>query len=494
MLFDFIITVDRSMMTNHHGKEFVGFLTTAPPVVLPERIWNWICMPKIKVDDLGRPAQAPYGLRKIEASLIEAGFKAAVIDPDHLYRYAKSAKAIMIGHHDYFALCPPSSGWWVITQKEPVNARSFRRFMESKAMRVARERGVRIIVGGPSAWQWLWKPDLLDKWNITTVVDGEADKVIVDIAQRIMNNEDLPRYIYIGPNDSPELEEIPIIKYPSVNGLVEIMRGCPRRCKFCSVTLRKIRYYTFDMIEKEIKVNVKNGVKDGIIHSEDVLLYGADGVKPRPEPIIKLHKIVKSYYDTIAWSHASLSAIKYAEEKYGLIRKVMEIVNQDYMGVEVGIETGSPRLAKKIMPAKSAPYKAEDWPSIVEDSFAIMHENNIIPAATLIVGLPDETEDDIIKTTELIERLKDYRSLIIPMYFVPMGIFKNRDWYKEAEVKGAYAELARVCLRHSLYWAEKLLKEYMKGSIKYFLPKVLIKAVIKGIELKTKDFLREISL
>jgi radical SAM superfamily enzyme YgiQ (UPF0313 family) len=482
---DFIITVDRSMMTDHHGKEFMGFMTTAPPIILPERIWNWISMPKMKVDKLGRPYQAPYGLRKIEAALIDAGFDACVVDPDHIHRYVDSAKAILIGHHDYFALCPPSSGWWILTKKEPVNARSFRRFMESKAMIRARRKGVKIIVGGPAAWQWLYKPELIERWKISCIIDGEAEKVIVDIAERILRGEEIPRYVYVGAKDSPNLEEIPTIKYPSINGLIEVMRGCPRKCKFCSVTLRKLRHYTFDMIERELKVNVRGGVRRGIIHSEDVLLYGANGVRPNPEKLVKLHELVKKYYKSVAWSHVSLSAVKYAEEEHGLIRKLVEIIDQDFIGVEVGIETGSPELAKKIMPAKAKPYDIEDWPEIVVDAFAIMHENNVIPAATIIVGLPGETEADVIKTIELVERLREYRSLIIPMYFVPMGAFKRENWYKE-EIRGIYMELAKVCLKHDVYWTKKLLNFYFKGR-KYIPLKALIWLIVKGVEMKTRN-------
>ena len=50
---DFVITSDRTMITDHRGKEFVGFMTTAPPVLFPERIWLWICAPKIKCDRWG---------------------------------------------------------------------------------------------------------------------------------------------------------------------------------------------------------------------------------------------------------------------------------------------------------------------------------------------------------------------------------------------------------------------------------------------------------
>jgi hypothetical protein len=61
------------MMTNHHGKEFIGFMTTAPPLFMPEWLWMKISAPKMKVNEKGEPWQAPYGLRKIEAALLDAG-------------------------------------------------------------------------------------------------------------------------------------------------------------------------------------------------------------------------------------------------------------------------------------------------------------------------------------------------------------------------------------------------------------------------------------
>ncbi|PNV78329.1 MAG: radical SAM protein, partial [Thermoproteota archaeon] len=144
------------MMTNHHGKEFIGFMTTAPPIFMPEWLWMRISAPKIRTDERGEPWQAPYGLRKIEAALLDAGIDAAVIDPDHLSKHIDKAKVLAIGHHDYFALGPPSSEWWVLTGREPVNAKSFRKLMERPEIKRAKRNGVKIIVGGPAAWQWLY--------------------------------------------------------------------------------------------------------------------------------------------------------------------------------------------------------------------------------------------------------------------------------------------------------------------------------------------------
>ena len=496
--FEIILTTDRTMMTNHHGKEFLGFMATGPPIGMPEHLWMWICAPKVKVDELGRPWQAPYALRKLETLLQDKGYSAAVIDPDYLHLHLKHAKILMLSHHDYFALCPPSSEWWLITKKEPVNARSFRRLMEKPEIGEAKKRGLKIIAGGPAAWQWLYRVNLWKKWGIDTVVDGEGERIVLDLVEKVYSGEPLPRYIFVGPSDVPRIEEIPAIKYASVNGLIEIMRGCPRGCRFCSVTLRPLRHMPLDLIEKEIQVNVGCGVDGVILHSEDVLLYGAKGIRLNPDALIKLHVMARRYVGKMAWSHASLAAIKNAEEEHHLISRISEIIcgrgDQDYWGVEVGIETGSPELAKKIMPAKSAPYPAEMWPEVVEDAFRIMHENGIIPAATIILGLPEETPDDLVKTAELLDRLSDYRSLIVPMFFVPMGVLKDRNWFTTVKVKDEHIEVMRRCLWHSLKWAEEIIdKFYLKGASSYPL-KLMLKVFLRYVKRKARSVERQLEV
>jgi len=457
---DVVITSDRTMITDHHGKEFLGFMTTAPPIFLPEKIWMSIAAPKIKVNDIGEPCQAPYGLRKIEAALLDAGIDAAVIDPDHLLKHPE-ARVVAIGHHDYFALGPPSSEWWVLTGREPVNARSFRRFMESKEMEYFRRKGAKIVVGGPAAWQWLYKPELIERWGITTIIDGEGERVIVDVVRKILDGEEPPKLIQVGVDEVPSLDEIPLIKKPSVNGLVEVSRGCPRGCRFCSVTLRPLRHYTLDMISEEIDVNLRGGVRGVILHSDDVLLYGSKGVYPDERALLKLHELVKSKKVNIAWSHFSLSAVKYAEENFKLVSRISEMFGDYYKGVEVGIETGSVRLAEKIMPAKALPYSVKDWRNVVIDAFSIMHDAKIVPAATLITGIPEERPEDTIASIELVEDLRDFRSLIVPMYFVPMGLLRGESWYKR-EPTEEQLELMRVCLRHDIKWLDDIFSWYSR--------------------------------
>ncbi len=466
---DVVITTDRTMMSNHHGKEFLGFGATGTPVFFPEKFWLWLFAPKMKTKG-GIPWQAPYGIRKIEAKLVDSGINTAVVDPDHLDKYLQNAKVLLLSHHDYFGFGPPSSTFASIFKTEPLNARSFKNLMESDAIRKAKARGVKIIAGGPAAWQWNYRKDLMERWGVDTVVDGEGERLVVDLVRKALMNEPLPQFLVMNNKEAPTVDEISEIKHASVNGLVEIMRGCPRGCKFCSVTLRALRHYPLEKIEKELKVNTREGLNAGILHSEDVLLYGTNGVIPNAEKVIKVHELAKKYYKTLAWSHASLAAIVKGEKDSKLISKVSEIIrkDQDWWGVEVGVETGSPRLAEIIMPNKAKPFETKDWPEVVVESAGIMQDNGIIPAMTLITGLPEETEDDVIKTIELVERLWDFKAIIMPMFFVPMGLLKDKDWFRAFELTERQEELLKICLSHGVRQGKSILRNYFNEKWYYY--------------------------
>ena len=489
---DIILSTDRCLMSNYHGHEFLGFLPTGPALFLPERLWVKFACPPVEVDEHGRPIEAPYGLRKLEAKLLEEGFNAYVVDPDFVpYYVERGAKALFISHHDYFAMGPPSNEWWMITGKTPLNAESFEEFISFPEIWHAKRRhGLRIVVGGPAAWQWVANSEKLARWPVDTIVEGEAERVIVDLAAKILSGKEVPRHIVVGPEETPRVDEIPVIRGASINGLVEIMRGCPRGCRFCSVTLRPLRMIPLEMVEKEMLVNIRFGVRNVILHSEDVLLYGGEGVRPRPEPLVKLHELVVRHNLGLAWSHVSLAAVKYAEDEYRLISRLSEMLidgsRRRFIGVEVGIETGSPRLARMVMPAKSAPYPPEAWPDIVEEAFAILHDNNIVPAATFILGLPGETPGDVARTVELLERLRPYRSIIVPMFFVPLGRLAGERGFVKKMISEEHVEAMRVALRHTLYWANRMLPEYMAGP-RSVAARLLLRAFLKAVEFKVRQ-------
>ncbi len=482
-----ILTADRTLMSDYHHNEFIGFGTCAPPNVIPSWLYSFLFFPPIKTRR-GVPVAAPYGLRKIEAQLLNEGFNVQTVDPDYLNEYLDEAKVLGIHVMDPFGLGPASSTFAAILKKEPFLAQQFRNLMAKPEVKRAKKCGLKIIVGGPGVWQFQYKEKFVKEYGIDCIIDGEAEKVVGKIFRAAINGEELPQYYEVSVQETPSLEEIPNIINPSVNGLVEIGRGCCRGCKFCSVTLRPLRWYPIEKILKEIDVNVKSGCdRTACLHAEDVMLYGSKNTVPNDEKLIELHEaVIKKCEDGFSWSHCSLATIMV---KPKLFAKVAEIIQQkqSWWGTEVGIETGSPELAKKIMPAKAHPFKPEEWPTIVRQGMELMHDNKLIPACTLIVGLPEEREEDLIKTIELVEDLKHVRSLIVPLFFVPLGKLKNEQWFKETKMTKLHEELLIKCLKHNFYWIDDLIGLSFSG--KWFAKpmRALYRIFVKIIEKKAKE-------
>ncbi|MCD6154229.1 MAG: hypothetical protein J7J22_00350 [Candidatus Verstraetearchaeota archaeon] len=116
---------------------------------------------------------------------------------------------------------------------------------------------------------------------------------------------------------------------------------------------------------------------------------------------------------------------------------------------------------------------------VVKTATGIMTNNNLIPACTLITGLPQETEEDVIKTIELMDDLKDFKSLIISLFFVLMGRLKNGNWFT--------MELPMECLRHDICWMKIMMKSYFKEKWYSKILSLSYWIFVKSIERKAKN-------
>jgi radical SAM superfamily enzyme YgiQ (UPF0313 family) len=451
-----LLTSDRTLMSNYHNNEFLGFGTCAPPNFIPEALYSFLFFPPLK-NLKGVPVAAPYGLRKVEAQLLKEGFSVLTVSPDSIGSYMDNAKVLGIYTMDPFGLGPASTTLASILKNEPYLAKYFHLLMDSPAIKNAKAKGLKIVVGGPGAWQFRYRQKFVKEHGIDCVVEGEAEKVVGKFFNSALVGEKLPDFYEVGIEETPALEDIPDIKNPSVNGLVEIGRGCCRGCRFCNVTLRPLRWYPIEKIQREIILNLKSGNIEGCcLHGEDVMLYGSTNTVPNEERLLQLHEFVAKYCEGISWSHCSLAAVA---SKPKLFSRIAELIRgkQAWWGAEIGIETGSAELAKRTMPAKAHPFKAEDWPEVVHSGLGVMHDNKMVPACTLIVGLPEENENDVLKTLELVDDIKDFRSLLVPLFFVPLGKLKREAWFKDETITDLRKQLLFQCVEHDFHWVSNLL-------------------------------------
>ena len=120
--------------------------------------------------------------------------------------------------------------------------------------------------------------------------------------------------------------------------------------------------------------------------------------------------------------------------------EVMKAGPNNWIGLQVGVETGSDRLAKIHMPNKTLPLKIGPdgtWPDIVWQGTYVMNKYYWRPAFTVQVGQDSETDEDNWDTVALINRMsnsevdgKPFEFTMIPMQNVPLGLIKNREFAK----------------------------------------------------------------
>src|SRR5712692_7153105 len=302
-------------------------------------------------------------------------------------------------------------------------------------------RKYKVVLGGPGAWHFDYRPEMQASLGIDHIVHGEVDHLVPEIFDRIVNDHAPPVMRFTNAT-APTVDQIPKILGPTMHAMNEVMRGCGRGCEFCEVTLRRPRYFPFDYIGDEIAMNTKVGESSIQLHSDDIFLYNLENWKtmePNEDAVKDLFRYVMAQpgvsdcYPT----HGTVSA---AVTNPGLIRDISEIVHAGpgkWVGIQSGIETGSPALSRAVLHRKAAPFTAEEWPDIVVQGTEILNRNYWYPAFTIILGLPGETPEDAWMTVDLLDRMEqipDGHFVTAPLTFVPIGVLRGEEFYNIDEM------------------------------------------------------------
>ena len=121
------------------------------------------------------------------------------------------------------------------------------------------------------------------------------------------------------------------------------------------------------------------------------------------------------------------------------------------------------------MSGKVLPFRIKDWIDIIKGSLGLMHDNHFIPYCSLIIGLPGENSEDILKTIDLIDDLKDIRYILLPSGFTPLGIYTDLDAQKTNinNLDPLRKELVNKCLYHNKRWINNIAKIILDKDIIY---------------------------
>lgn len=319
-----ILTTDRTLASDYNGSEFIGFGATFPKI-LPDFLYKSLFAPSIPHND-GVAKFGHCGSRKIEAALLEDGFSEEDIvlgHPDHLDKLiGPETEALGITTHDPLGLGPASTTFSNFVNGEPYTSHYFKKLVENPLLQ---KYEIDVIVGGPGTWQ-LNDKRIMEKYNVDSLVVGEGESVAAEIFGKAVNGEKLPKKTR---GDVIEAEDIPKIKGPTINGLVEISRGCGRGCSFCNPTLLNLRHRPIEDIIEEVKTNIKGDNPKALLHAEDVLRYGSQDLTPNPSKLLELLKRVKTQTNDISFSHAALASVASDPQLIQDISELLKVGSKD---------------------------------------------------------------------------------------------------------------------------------------------------------------------
>ena len=442
--------------------------------VTPKVLFDFICNPIGHTNGIAN--YAPYGLRKVEAALLRDGFKredVVVAHPDHVEKFI-GPETQVVGTYEMDPLgMGPVTMTFTYGRKQTSYDEYYNRDLHMKINAAKKKNGsnAKVIVGASGTWQYNYDPKKIEEYGLYAVLEGELGGIapeidghagqffnyLIDGAFDNMNpfakndfKVDIKEFgkgekkhhgRFIHYWDEPDIDMIPDIVEPSMHGMVEVMRGCGRGCKFCDVTLRPLRYYPPEKVKREIEVNLKKGGQTSAwLHSDDIFVYGLDPRKtkdmsPNREALEELFTAVMSTgIEHTNPTHGTLAGAIADERLVPNISKIIRAGPDNMIGIQCGLETGSLRLIGKYADRKLSPYKPEEWHWIVKEGVKTLNENYWIPAFTLIMGLDnDETDEDAWETIRLINELEreqpDAMFTVTPLTFVPIGLLEKSEFF-----------------------------------------------------------------
>ena len=487
-----VLTADRTLMSPYRHISLATFFGCAPALdpnrnkksfwykilrnqVTPKVLFDFICnyIPHTN----GVADYAPYGLRKVEAGLLRDGFRrdeVVVAHPDHIEKFiGPETEVVGTYEMDPLGMGPVTMtftyGRKQISYDEYYNTELHHRINSAKKRTGSKAK---VISGASGTWQYNYAPEKIEEFGIYAILEGELGGIAPEIdghagkffrylmdgqfenmdpfrkrADFKVNIKEFERDgkkhygRFVNFWDRPDLDEIPNITEPSMHGMIEVMRGCGRGCKFCDVTLRSLRYYPPEKVRKEIEVNIKKGgTRSAWVHSDDIFVYGMDprtakGMEPNREALEELFTaIMAAGVRHTNPTHGTLAGAIADERLIPNLSGIIRAGPDNVIGIQCGFETGSLRLIDKYADRKLAPYAPEEWHWVVKEGVKTLNENYWIPAFTLIMGLDnDETPEDSWETIRLINELEQEQPesmfTATPLTFVPIGLLEKSEFF-----------------------------------------------------------------
>ena len=453
-----VLTADKSLMVSFPSTMYAGFLSCFPTKIVPNFIYDRV-IPPVKANRDGTTDFPTSPLRQVESICVHSGFPRKdllIAHPSHLKKTIKKDTEIVgVTVVDPLGIGPETTFWSTVLGGVPHNKVKFSLLM--REIKKLKERyQFQVVLGGPGAWQ-LIDEDIMNEYGVDYVVIGEGENVVPRLFGDVTDGNLPEKRIHSGR--IADAKQVPPILGPTNTSIIEIARGCGRGCQFCAPNVAgKLRSFPMEKILADAKVYLEAGSRVVTLHSEDTLRYGSKGLLADEDALLSLYKsLFSAGMKGIFITHANLTTFAYQPDLIEKLTKLLRAEGIPGYGGQVGLETGSSKLMRKYMKGKCLPLPPDEWQQVVKDGLEVMERNRWIACCTVLMGLPDEDDDDVKQTIQLIREVDNRFAFYFPLFFVPISTTPLRTGrrFVAEHASPEHWRLILECWRHNVRYAYK---------------------------------------
>ncbi len=430
--------------TVDHAGYFIQMAMASLPVwmefVINKKYPAWR---NVEYNPDGSAKYMPAGVRVVQKSLLREFTEQDVVAcyPDDLDKFiGPKTRVVAVSTHNPLGVTFAAGVYTSIfgSSKQPINSH-YAKAMFARIKANPLRKNFKVIVGGSGGWQ-ITQTNSFDELGVDCVVEGRSESLdALALFHKAIRGEELPQQIDVSHPSTRDGILTP--DWRTTFGVVEMTTGCGRRCQFCVPDLNPQIDVSKDKIMAGVQANVRNGGKIISLATEDMFIWGQVHTQtpfffPNREAMVDLYSEIVNT-PGVEYHVLSHCTITPAVVDPLLIKKLSEALlpkspihipawshhpQKKSLTPLAGLETGSVRMAKQIMPSKGVPFPIEDWPSVVLEGLRVMNENNWYPMMTLMVGNPGETDEDVKATLDLIYEMerRDLHAFLVPSIFTPL--------------------------------------------------------------------------
>ena len=210
-----------------------------------------------------------------------------------------------------------------------------------------------------------------------------------------------------------------VVYTEKTRAVIKVQDGCDRFCSYCIIPYARgrVRSRKPEKIISEIKKIAEEGIKEVVITGIHIASYGKD-FKDENYRLIDLLEEINKIDGIERIRLGSLEPLLITEEFVGRLIKLEKICHHFHLSLQSGCDETLKRMNRR--------YTTEEFRHIVN----LLRENyqDVNLTTDIIVGFPQETEEEFNKTYEFLKEIKFYK----------MHVFKysQRKGTKAAVMKG----------------------------------------------------------